>query len=166
VTAALALWVTLAVAAGCSAASRIEGGVFRSAKGYSIRVPGEAWRVAPRGQADLELRRDAPPGAMLANATCGGPEPGRPLPVLTRHLVFGLTRRTTLESDTRLVDGRPATHSVVRGLLDGTDVTVEAVVSTDERCVHDFLYVAPTAEFEAGRGDFRALVDGFSRAAP
>jgi hypothetical protein len=161
VTAALALWVTLAVA-GCSAASRIEGGVFRSPKGYSVRVPADGWRVAPRGEADLELRRDAPAGAMLANATCEGAEPGRALPVLARHLTFGLTRRTTLESDAQVVDGRPAAHTVVRGVLDGEDVTVEAVVSKDDRCVHDFLYVAPTAAFEAGRADFRALVQGFA----
>jgi hypothetical protein len=51
---------------------------------------------------------------------------------------------------------------VVRGSLAGTAVGVEAVVIKGQRCVYDFLYVAPAASFETGRGDFRAFVDSFS----
>jgi len=43
-------------------------------------------------------------------------------------------------------------------------VTVEAVVLKGRRCVYDFLYVAPTAAFETGRGDFKAFVGSFSGA--
>ena len=50
---------------------------------------------------------------------------------------------------------------MVRGTVDGTEVTVEAVVVKSARCVHDFLYVAPAAAFEAGRRDFRAFVESF-----
>ena len=31
----------------------------------------------------------------------------------------------------------------------------------DERCLYDFLYVAPPAAFEATRGDFASFVDSF-----
>jgi hypothetical protein len=53
---------------------------------------------------------------------------------------------------------------VVRGSLDGTAVGVEAVVVKGERCVYDLLYVAPAANFDTGRGDFRAFVESFSGA--
>ena len=56
-----------------------------------------------------------------------------------------------------------AAHSVVRGMAEGRDVTVEAMVMRADPCVHDFLYVAPTGAFEAGRPAFRALVESFSR---
>ncbi len=67
-----------------------------------------------------------------------------------------------MESDTWTVGGRPAAHRVIRGRRDGADVTVEAVVLKGERCVHDFLYVAPPGEFENGRQDFRLFVESFA----
>jgi len=149
--------------AGCRA-SRIDEGTFHSAKGYQVRLPGPAWRVEAAGQADLELRRETPPGGMLADATCGGAEAGRSLPVLARHLTMGLANRSTVESDTWTVGGRAAAHRVVRGRRDGVEVAVEAVVLKGPRCVHDFLYVAPAAAFESGRGDFRAFVESFAGA--
>ena len=161
----VAALLALAVLLGACGAARIEGGVFYSPKGYAVTLPGHGWRVAPRGEADLELRRDAPPGGMLADATCEGGERGRPLAVLARHLTFGLTQRVTLENDTRTLGGRPAAHSVVRGVLDGGLVEVEAIVLKGGRCVHDFLYVAPAGELEAGRRDFWALVESLSEAA-
>jgi hypothetical protein len=48
-------------------------------------------------------------------------------------------------------------------MAEGRDVTVEAMVMRADPCVHDFLYVAPTGAFEAGRPAFRALVESFSR---
>ena len=158
VTWALGLGLLLA---GCSA-SRIENGTFTSAKGYQVGLPRDGWRVEPGETADLQLRRTAPPGAMLVDATCGGVELERPITVLARHLTFGLTNRQTVESDTWTVGGRPAAHRVVRGRRDGAEVAVEAVVLKGERCVHDFLYVARPGEFEDGRRDFRVLVESFA----
>ena len=158
VTCALGLGLALA---GCSG-SRIENGVFLSAKGYRVTLPGDGWRVERGGDADLALRRDAPPGGMLADATCAGKPLGHPLPVLARHLTFGLTRRVIVERATEVLDGRSAEHTVVRGTVDGAEVAVEAVTVKGACCVHDFLYVAPAAAFEAGRRDFRAFVESFA----
>ena len=105
-----------------------------------------------------------PDGGMLADATCDGRTAGRPLAVLTRHLTFGLGHRETVESVRSEVGGRQAERTVVRGTVDGAEVAVEAVVLKDERCVYDFMYVAPAGAFEAGRADFRALVESFSGA--
>ncbi|MBI2524409.1 MAG: hypothetical protein HYV93_00305 [Candidatus Rokubacteria bacterium] len=147
---------------GCSA-DRIERGVFHSRKGYEVRLPAGGWLVAPGGKADLELRREgAPPAGMLADATCEGRPLRRPLGVLARHLFFGLADRSEETSHETVVRGRPAIRSLVRGRLDGALVAVEAVVVKDERCVYDFVYVAPAAHFEAGRGDFRSFVESFA----
>jgi hypothetical protein len=149
--------------AGCSA-SRIENGVFYSRQGYQLSLPGHGWAVLSGGAAELELQRKNPDGGMLADATCDGRTVGRPLDVLTRHLTFGLGHRETVESVRNEVGGRQVERTVVRGTADGADVAVEAVVLKGERCVYDFVYVAPADAFEAGRGDFEAFVGSFTGA--
>lgn len=146
---------------GCSA-SRIENGIFYSPKGYQVSLPRQGWAVKPGGAAELELQRQDPAGGMLADATCDDKTAGRPLTVLTRHLTFGLKDRILEDGGPLTLAGRPAQRAVVRGSLDGAQVGVEAVVIKGERCVYDFLYVAPAAAFETGRDDFRAFVESFS----
>jgi len=161
VRALLAIFLLLT---GCATATgRIENGVFHSAKGYRVTLPGSGWRVDTGPRADLALQSEAKEGGMLVDATCGGREAARPLDVLARHLTFGLTRRDVLENGTATVGGRDAAHSVVRGQAEGRDVTVEAIVMRAEPCVHDFLYVAPSGAFAAGRPAFRAVVESFAR---
>jgi hypothetical protein len=154
--------LVLVASAGCATAGRIENGVFHSPKGYRVTLPSVGWKVDPGPRADLALQSEATPGGMLVDATCGGRELSRPLDVLTRHLTFGLTKRDVVENGTTKVAGRDAAHSVVRGVADGRDVTVEALVLRVEPCVHDFLYVAPTGAFASGRPVFRALVESFA----
>jgi len=155
--------LVLIVLAGCATATgRIENGMFHSAKGYRVTLPASGWRVEGGSRADLALESEAKGGGMLVDATCGGRETARPLDVLARHLTFGLTRRDVLENGSATVGGREAAHSVVRGQAGGRDVTVEAVVVRAEPCVHDFLYVAPSEVFAAGRPAFRAVVESFA----
>ena len=151
--------------AGCASGNRVENGRFHSAKGYQLAVPSDGWRLVENSGADLELARETSPAGMLADATCDDRTLERPLPILIRHLTFGLTERRTVESDTWTVAGRPAAHRVVTGRRDGTLVSVEAVVLKGDRCVHDFLYTAPADTFDAGRGDFRGFVESFVGAA-
>ena len=147
--------------AGCTT-SRIENGIFYSAKGYQVKLPGDGWRVEPPGGADLALRRDLPPGGMLTDATCHGTPVDSSLPVLARHLTVGLKNRVTMERAREVLSGRAAERVVVRGTVDGTEIAVEAVVVKTARCVHDFLYVTPVAHFEVGRHAFRSFVESFA----
>ena len=160
------LLLVTAVLAGCSSASHLESGVFHSAKGYRVSLPAQGWAVKPGGTAELELERRDPAGGMLADATCEAKTAGRPLNVLTRHLTFGLQDRVVSANEPTTVDGRPAQRAVVHGNMDGRPVGVEAVVVKGDRCVYDFLYVAPAASFEVGRGDFQAFVQSFSGTTP
>jgi hypothetical protein len=156
----LAAVITLTACA--TGTGRVENGVFHSAKGYRVTLPVDGWRVESNSRADLTLQNEAGPGGMLVDATCGGREPSRPLDVLARHLTFGLTRRDVVESGTSTVAGHEAMRSIIRGRADGRDLTVEAVVVRAEPCVHDFLYVAPTAVFESGRPAFQAVVESLA----
>jgi hypothetical protein len=153
---------------GCatSIGAPLVDGVFVSPKGYRVRVPAEGWRREARDGADLELARTAGPGGMIVDATCGGAELSRPLPVVLRHLTFGLDRRETLERSEEPVAGLPAARTVLRGTAGRDAVGVEAVVVRGPRCVYDFLYVAPVAAFESGRRDFRRLVDSLGVSPP
>jgi hypothetical protein len=155
-----ALAVVLAGTA-CTA-DRIERGVFHSRKGYAVNLPGREWEVASGTAADLELRRAAPAGGMLADATCEGRAPGRPTPLLVRQLTFGLKDRTDVRNETVVVKGHPGARTTLRGTLDGQEVAVDAVSLKGDRCVYDFLYVAPVAQFEAGRPEFRAFVESLA----
>jgi hypothetical protein len=149
------------LAAGC-ASSGIEGGVFHSKKGYQVSLPAGGWRVARDSKADLELRRERPPGGMLADATCDARLGERPPEHLVRYLTFGLKHREEVRTEPVTVGGRAGARSVLRGTLDGAEVAVDAVSVKGEGCVYDFLYVAPVDAFEAGRGDFQAFVDSLA----
>lgn len=147
-----------ALALAACAAPAVQDGVFRSPKGYRLRVPA-GWTVAPDGRADLTLRRPGTPGGMLADATCGGPALRRSPALLARHLTFGLTDRRDVIREPLELGGRPAARTELRGRLDGVEVAVEGVVIQGRRCVYDFLYVAPPEDFAAGRPAFRELVE-------
>jgi hypothetical protein len=155
---------------GCATAptssGTLEGGVFVSSKGYRVRVPADGWRREARDQADLTLTRTGAPGGMVVDATCGGAEMTRALPIVLRHLTFGLERRETVATSEEPVAGLPAAHTVLRGTTGRQEVGVEAVVVRGPRCLYDFLYVAPAAEFEIGRPDFKRLVDSLGVTPP
>lgn len=136
--------------------------MFYSAKGYRVVLPaGGEWKVAPDGRADLELRRPASRAGILANATCEGKAPTRPLAVLARHLTFGLQGREVLEQGELTVAGHPAVRVLLKGRLDGAPVEVEAYVVKGERCVYDLIYVAPPGEFAGGRAVFETFLSSF-----
>ena len=155
------LALTLAFAA-CASANRIEGGVFHSSKGYAVSLPGGDWQVVSGTDADLELRRAAPRGGMLADVTCGGRVADRPAALLVRHLTFGLKDRTDVRTDDVVVKGRRGARTTLRGTLDGKEVAVDAVSLKEDACVYDFLYVAPVDDFDDGRLPFQIFVESLT----
>ena len=56
------------------------------AKGYRVTLPDRGLARGGRPAAPTSLWRGGPAGGMLADATCEGASPTRPLPVLARHL--------------------------------------------------------------------------------
>lgn len=158
---ALSGLAVLLVGTACTA-DRIERGVFHSSKGYTVSLPGREWQVASGADPDLELRRTAPVAGMLADATCEGRIAGQPAPLLVRHLTFGLRNRRDVRTEDVMVNGLPGARTTLRGTLDGREVAVDAVTLKGDRCVYDFLYVAPVDQFEAGRPEFQAFVESLA----
>jgi hypothetical protein len=155
--AALAVLVTVTALLGFGCAgTRIEDGVYRSAKGYSITLPGPAWSPTVDNRTDLQLVRPSDGAGMLANATCDELVARRRLEVLTRQVLVGLRDREVVEQDEQPLAGRPAAHAVVEGRMAPAEerLRVELFVVKGERCVYDLMYAAPPATFERWRPDF------------
>lgn len=150
------------VLAGC-AGTRIENGVFHSEKGYRVAVPGGDWAVSSDGGADLMLKHRDGRSGMLVHASCGGERARGPLAVLARHLLPGLRERSVVTREEASVNGKTARHTVIEGRAGeaGEPMKLELYVMRDDRCLYDFLYVAPPDSFDAGRPAFEQLVRGF-----
>jgi hypothetical protein len=160
----MALAAALVAALGGCAGTRLEGGVYRSDKGYAIRVPGVGWEIVPDRRADFALRRPDGAAAMLVNAACHPQVARRPLDLLQRHVLVGLRERAVLVADRVSVNGTTASHAVLGGRMAADDrpVRLELYLLKDERCVYDLLYVAEPAAFDRWRPDFGVFVDSFT----
>jgi hypothetical protein len=160
---ALALGAVI-VFTGC-AGRRIENGVYHSAKGYRLTLPGAEWSIATESKADLELRHQDGLAAMLANAECDDRARSRSAGLLLGQLLIGLRDRATIEQNEVSVNGRPALHRVLDGRVaaDGAPTRIEAYVLKEDGCVYDFAYAAPPPSFDAWRPDFRRFVESFAK---
>jgi hypothetical protein len=157
------LGITTLAVLGC-AGTRIDEGVFSSSKGYRVTIPGADWTVTDARGADLALTHKDQRAAMLVNASCGRDRSNAPLAVLARHLLTGVRDRSVIAREEVSVNGSVARHSIVeaRTADTGEPVTIELYVMRDERCLYDFLYVAPPETFETRRSDFDRLVRTFT----
>ena len=119
-------------------------------------------------EADLALRRPAPPAGLMAHATCEGKPPVRPLPILARHLRFGLRDVQDLVEAPASLDGLPGTTQDFRATLDGVPVAVRAVTLQGGGCVYDLVGVAAPDGGAALTPDFERFTAGFAveRGAP
>ena len=158
------VFVALIALTAC-AGRRIENGVYHSTKGYRVVLPSPDWVVADRSRADLELRHHGGAAAMLANAECDQPAAARSRDLLARQLLIGLRDRATITREEVSLNGQRAVHRVLDGRFASTDepTRIEAYVMKDERCVYDFVYVAPPASFESWRPDFLKFVESFEK---
>lgn len=158
------LGVPLAIlmVSGC-AVKRLENGVYHSSKGYRVTIPSPQWGPVDDSPADLELRHRSASAGLAANAVCGERTIRHSSRVLARQLLVGVRDRSVIERGEVDVAGRPAVRAVVDGRVEGSEarVRIETVVVKDDRCVYDFMYVAPVATFAATRPDFHRFVDSF-----
>jgi hypothetical protein len=155
------LWAVVVVS-GC-AMKRIENGVYHSSKGYRVTIPNAEWAPVDGSPADLELRRRGSPAGLAVNAVCDGTAPRRSAGVLARQLLIGLRDRRVIDRAEAEIAGRPAWRTTVEGRLEDstTRMRIESLVTKDERCVYDFIHVAPPDVFAASGGDFARFVGSF-----
>ncbi len=150
---------------GCAAAGRMAGEAFvMPSKGYRV-VPPRGWERV-ESKADLMLTQPGTQAGLLAHGTCEGRAPGRPLPVLTRHLRFGLRDVRDLDEAPVQVAGRPAVRSRFSARLDGVPVEVGAVTLQGRGCVYDLVVVAPPGRLATVAGDFERFAGSFTLTEP
>src|SRR5262245_56839846 len=111
--------------AGCGGVRFQEGSYVVSQKGYRVGAPDGWTRI--ESEADLALRRADLSAGLIAHATCEGRPPVRPLPVLVRHLRFGLRDVRELVETPVTLGGLSGTGQRFRATLDGVPVAVRAV---------------------------------------
>jgi hypothetical protein len=98
----------------------------------------------------------------MAHATCQGKPPTRPLPVLVRHLRFGLRDVRDLQEAPIVLGGLSGTAHRFRATLDGVPVAVRAVTLRGPGCVYDLVGVAPPQALAALAADFERFTAGFA----
>jgi hypothetical protein len=154
------------VLTGCAAAPpRTEGrAVVVTGKGYRV-VPPPGW-VPVDGRADLTLRHPTQQAGLMAHATCEGKAPQRALPVLARHLRFGLRDVRELDEAAVQVAGQPAVRSRFLARLDGVPVAVGAVTLRVRSCVYDLVVVASPDQLETVAEDFERFAGSFALTEP
>jgi hypothetical protein len=156
--------LSVAVGLGLSACAgrRITDGVFRSAKGYRVTVPGPAWAVVESSRADLELRHREGGVGMLVNAVCDRRATTRSAGALTHQLLAGLRDREIVERGTVSVNGRAGSRVVLEALAGpGARVRIETVTVANARCVYDLIYAALAGAFAERHADFDRFVASF-----
>jgi hypothetical protein len=139
---------------------RHDGSYVISRKGYRVGAPDGWTRID--SEADLALRRADPPAGLMAHATCDGKPAGRPLPILARHLRFGLRDVQDLLESPASLDGLLGTAQHFRATLDGVPVGVRALTLRGAECVYDLVGVAAPEGLDALAPDFDRFVAGFA----
>jgi hypothetical protein len=145
---------------GCGGVRLQDGSYIVPGKGYRVGAP-DGWRRIET-KADLALRRPDRPAGLMAHATCEGKAPARPLPVLVRHLRFGLRDVQILTEAPVTLGGLPGTAHRFRATLDGLPVAVRAVTLRGAGCVYDLVGVAPPDGLAELAPDFERFLAGFA----
>ena len=158
--------VILAGLAGCAAGPRIteDRVIVVASKGYRV-VPPPGWE-AVASRADVALRAPALEAGLMAHGTCEGRAPRRTLPVLARHLRFGLRDVRDLEETPVEVAGRPGVRSRFTARLDGVPVAVTAVTLQGPGCIYDLVVVAPPARLGSVAEAFERFAASFALTEP
>jgi hypothetical protein len=145
---------------GCAPSRWMEGSVLVvPGKGYRIALPTDWERLDT--EADVAVRHRTLGVVLMAHGTCEGKAPSRSLPVLARHLRFGLQDVQRLAAEPMTMAGHAALRSRFSARLDGAAVAVEAVTVLAQGCAYDLVAVAPVDRSEAATAAFERFVGGF-----
>jgi hypothetical protein len=150
-----------ATASACSSA--FDGTIYHG-QGFAFRVPPrpETWQRIDAEGANLAFRDSQGGSTIAVSGRCGKDSDDVPLPALTRHLFMQFTERETSLEETVPFDGREALHTVMTAKLDGVPKKFDVWVLKKDGCVYDLYFIAEPERFDAGAGEFRKFVSGFS----
>ena len=152
--------VLLAGLTGCGGVRLHDGSYVVARKGFRVGAPAGWTQI--ESEADLTLRRADLSAGLMAHATCEGKPPVRPLPLLARHLRFGLRNVRELAEAPITLGELPGTTQRFQATLDGVPVAVRAVTLRGAGCVYDLVGVAPPDAVAALTTDFERFTAGFA----
>ena len=152
---------------GCGRHSAFDGARYQDrAQGMDFRLAalGPDWERLSSTHGLLAFRNDARRASILVNGRCGQDGDDVPLGALTAHLFLRFTEREVESEEIVPFDGREAMHTVMSAKLDGVAKKFDVWVMKKDGCVYDMIFIAEPARFDAGVGEFRKFVGGFSTA--
>lgn len=157
--------VAAALGVACAGSgSRVQGNeVSAGALRYSFGPVPSTWRSMEVESNDAAWFDPSTNGTIHVDHTCDR-SMDTPLPALVQHLLIGFTQREMVLEETVPFDRREARHVVVNARLDGVPRSLELWVMKKDGCVYDMIFIAEPARFDAGVGEFRKFVGGFSTA--
>ena len=128
---------------------------------FTVGEPGPDWDRVDPGSADRAWFHKGISGSIYGDANCGARYEDGELADLARHLGWGIARGRPERSESMVLDRREALLQVNEGQLDGVKVKVGLLVTKQDDCLYDLLYIAPPATFEQGWPDFVLVLQGF-----
>jgi hypothetical protein len=160
------LLVVLASMAGSFACGTPQGsfvdGNFKSDNvTYKVGPPGPGWTEVKLETANAAWHNPEMGAALMVNSHCEGVGDS-PLEGLTSDLLMGMTEREIVSQERVPWAKREALHSVATGKLDGVERKLELFVLKKDGCVYDIVLDASPAHFEAARGAFARVREGFN----
>ncbi len=150
--------LALVVLSGCAKGRR---GGNNDGPRFSLGQPGPGWARVDPGSADRAWFHGGISGSIYGDANCGTRYEDGQLADLARHLGWGIARGEPERIESLILDRREALIQVISGQLDGVKVKVGVMVTKQDDCLYDLLYIAPPATFEQGWPDFVQMVQGF-----
>ncbi len=159
--ASLVLIVIVVSACGTSQGALVDG-TFKSDKvAYNVGPPGPGWAEVKLETANAAWHNPDMGAALMVNSHCEGVGDS-PLEGLTNDLLMGMTEREILSQERVPWAKREALHSVATGKLDGVERKLEVFVLKKDGCVYDIVLDASPAHFDAARGAFARVREGFN----
>lgn len=128
---------------------------------YGFGQPGDGWRAVRKvEEVQVAWIHDGYGAVIDVHAQCD--EQGdSSLEQYTDHLRIDWTGWKVLSQQPERLIGRAALRTVVEGELDGVVYRSEFLVAKRSGCLFDLRYSAPPDRFDAGRGAFVRVVEGF-----
>lgn len=125
---------------------------------YTVSPP-PSWRLRKKESSDHAYQ--LPSGNLATLTSSCNRNPETPLPILTKHLLFG-TRNVVYERKESIsVDGANGQLSKVRATMDGAKFHMELVVAIKNACVFDFTLVSPKDISDNDESEFLTFVRSF-----
>ena len=145
--------------AGCG--GKHQRAAAKKERAFEVGDPGDGWVRTKSGGAEKSWYSAKLFASIYADANCAMRFEDGELASLTGHLAFGVAQGELIREDVITLDGRDALIRAWNGTLDGVMVAVGSVVTKNNDCLYDILFIAPPSNFDQGWEDFERLVSGF-----